>query len=271
MNIWFIFLYQPLVNLLILFYKVLFQNLGLAIIALTLGIRSALRPLILPSMKTAQKMKQLQPELEELKKKYKEDKQGLAQAQLKLYQKHGFNPAAGCLPQIIQIIILIALFQAFNQVLSPDGDIIAKLNEILYSPLQLSEEVAINTKFLYLELTKPDLIQLPFSLNLQIFKIDKVPGIFLLAAALTQFISSKSMFPMAQSAQSKAEKTPQQEDDMAAAMQKQMLYMMPLMTLFIGFRFASGLVLYWLTFSMFMLFSNLRLKKQKPKKNEKNN
>ena len=72
MSIWHLLLYQPLVNLLILFYKILGQNFGLAIIGLTLAIRGALLPLTLPSLKAAQKMKELAPELDKLKKKYYE-------------------------------------------------------------------------------------------------------------------------------------------------------------------------------------------------------
>ncbi len=257
MNIWHVLLYQPLINLLILFYQILFQNLGLAIIALTMAVRGALLPLTAPAMKSAQKMKDLAPELTKIKQQHKNDKQALSQAQLKLYQKHGLNPAAGCLPQVVQIIILIALFQAFNKVLKVDGDIVTKLNEVLYKPLQIIKEQAINTKFLYLDLTKPDTIQLPF----KILFIDKLPGLFLIAAALSQFLTSKMMMPMAKGAKTKAKKTPQQEDDLAATMQVQMLYMMPVMTLLIGFKFPSGLVLYWVTFSLFMLVQQLRLKK----------
>lgn len=263
MNPWFTLLYQPLVNALILLYKILGNNLGLAIIVLTLVIRSLLIPLTKPSLEAAKKIKALAPELEKLKKKYKKNKQALAQAQIELYRKHGVNPSAGCLPQIIQILILIALFQAFNQVLRPDGDIIEKLNKILYPSLQLIKVKAINTRFLYLDLTKPDFIQLPFHFNLLNLKIDKLPGIFLLAAAITQFLSSRLMMPVVKSEEEKAKKTPQQEDDLTTMMQKQMLYMMPLMTLIIGFRFPSGLVLYWLTFSLFMFIQQLITRNQK--------
>jgi len=269
MSLWHILLYQPIVNLLILFYKILGQNLGLAIIALTVAIRSALIPLTLPSMKAAQKMKELTPDIEKLKKKHKKDKQALAKAQMQLYQKHGVNPAAGCLPQILQIIILIALFQAFNQVLRPNGDIITKLNEILYSSLRLRSGQSINARFLYMDLTKPDLINLPYKFNLLNFTVDKIPGLFLLGAATTQFLSSKFMMPLAKKTEANAKKTPQQQDDIAAAMQTQMLYLMPLMTLIIGFRFPAGLVLYWLTFSLFMLIQQLAMKNKKAKKIKK--
>jgi YidC/Oxa1 family membrane protein insertase len=248
MNPWFILLYQPLVNALVAFYEII-GNMGLAIILLTVLIRAALIPLTTPSLKAAQKMRELAPELEKLKKKHQDNKTALAQAQMELYKKHGANPMAGCLPQIIQIIILIALFQAFSQVLKANGEVITKLNEVLYSFLKLPADTDINVKFFYLDLTKPDLINLPF----KVLFFDKIPGLFLTAAAATQFLSSKMMMPMAKKEEALAKKTKEKSDDMAAMMQEQMLYLMPLMTLFIGFSFPSGLVLYWLTFSLFML------------------
>jgi YidC/Oxa1 family membrane protein insertase len=261
MSIWHVLLYQPLLNLLVLFYKLLGQNLGVAIIAMTIFIRLLLLPLTLPSLKASKKIKELSPELEKLKKKHKDNKQALAQAQLKLYQKHGVNPAAGCMPQIIQIIILIALFQAFRQLLVSNGDVINKLNEVLYPPLQLIKEGKINSSFFYLDLTKPDLIVVP-ELTLFSFKINKLPGIFLISAAVVQFISSKLMMGTASAAQVKAKETKGKEDDMATAMQKQMLFLMPIMTLFIGISFPSGLVLYWLTFSAFLLVQQLIMKRK---------
>ena len=101
-------------------------------------------------MRASQKMRDLAPEIEKLKKKHGDDKQAFARAQVELYRRYGANPAAGCLPQIIQLIILIALFQAFRQVLFANGEIIARLNEVLYSPLRLAEETQINTQFFIL-------------------------------------------------------------------------------------------------------------------------
>jgi len=258
---WNTLFYQPLVNALIFFYQFLGQNLGLAIIGMTLFIRGALTPLTLPSLKSAQKLKELQPELEKIKKKHGKNRQAFAQEQLKFYQKHGVNPAAGCLPQIVQIIVLIALFQAFNQVLAPNGDIIANLNNVLYEPLKLAKDFSLNTKFLYLNLSQPDVFNIS-GFKLGPLNINKFPGIFLILAAVSQFVSSKMMMPATKAAEAKAEKTKEQADDMAAAMQQQMLYFMPVMTLFIGLRFPSGLVLYWLTFSIFMLIQQLWMKKQ---------
>lgn len=261
MSIWFTLLYQPLVNGLIFFYKLLGANFGWAIIVMTAMIRLALTPLTLPAMKAASKMRQLAPELEKLKKKHKKDKQALARAQMELYKKHGANPAAGCLPQILQIVILIALFQAFNQVLRADGDIVTKLNEILYPVLRLSKGSEIDLKFFYLDLSKPDFFKLPFKISLGKIVLDKFPGIFLLAAAATQFLASKLMMPQAKGQEAIAKKTEESADDMTAMMQTQMLYMMPVMTILIGFTFPSGLVLYWLTFSLFMVIQQLLAKK----------
>lgn len=262
---WFSLFYQPLVNALIFFYNLLGGNLGWAIIGLTITIRLLLTPLTLPSLKSAQKLKALQPELNKLKEKFGKDKQVWAKKQLEFYRANGVNPAAGCLPQIIQIVILIALFQAFSQVLTQNGNVIDNLNNVLYGPLKLARETVINNRFAYLNLTQPDLFTVP-AINLFGFKLDKLPGIFLIASAVIQFISSKLMMPAAVKAKALSEKTKEQSDDMAAAIQQQMLYLMPLMTLFIGFKFASGLILYWLTFSLVMLAQQLLLNHGQTKK-----
>ena len=239
------FLTGPLLQILLFLYNLFGQNFGVALIVLTILIRLLLLPLTLPSLRSAQKIRELQPELEKLKKKYKKDKTALAQAQLKLYQKHGANPASGCLPQIVQIVILIALYQVFREVLSGE----------------VGKEI--NTLFLHLDLTKPDRIELPFTLELFNFKIKSLPGILLIITVIAQFVSSKAMYASTQATVAKAKKTPERQDDMAAAMQTQMLYFMPLMTLFIGLSFPSGLVLYWLTFSLFMLVQQLIMKGKK--------
>ena len=243
-QLWHLLLYQPLVNALVFLYQVLFHNLGWAIIVLTIVIRAVLIPLTTPSMKAAKKMKELAPEIEKLKKKYGNDKQQLARAQMELYRQHGANPAAGCLPQIVQLIILITLYQAFIHVLKPDGDVIGKLNQVLYPSLKLAEGTTINTQLFWLNLAKPDVFRLPGL-------VFPLPGFFLILAALVQFLSSKMMQPAVSKAKQEAGKTETKADDMATTMQSQMLYLFPLMTIFIGYSFPSGLILYWFIFSLF--------------------
>src|SRR3990167_7263573 len=186
---WNTLFFQPLVNALIWLYLVLGQIFGLAIIALTTIIRGAMAPLTAPSLKSAEKLRSLQPEISALKEKYGSNKQEFAKKQLELYQKEGVNPAAGCLPQIVQIVILIALFQAFNQVLQNGGNVVDSLNQLLYQPLKLAADATINSKFFYLDLTRPDLIPVP-QVNLGPIKFSSLPGPFLIAAAIIQFFSS---------------------------------------------------------------------------------
>jgi len=255
---WNTIFFQPLLNALIFLYNLLGQNLGLAIIGLTVLIRGALTPLTLPSLKSGQKMKELQPEINKLKEQYGKDKQEFAKKQLELFKAHGVNPAAGCFPQIIQLVVLIALYQAFNQVLQNNGSVVDNLNKVLYAPLQLSQDFVLNTKFLYLNLAQPDLFTIP-ALKIAGLTLNKLPGIFLILAAVVQFLSSKLMMPAVKKTAVVAQKTPGQTDDLATSMQTQMLYLFPLMTLFIGFKFPSGLVLYWLVFSLIMLVQQLLL------------
>ncbi len=245
-SVWNTLLYQPIINGLIFLYQVLGQNLGLAIIALTGLIRVILIPFTNSSLRAARKMQDLAPEIAKLKALHKDDKTAFAAAQMELYKKHGANPAAGCLPQIIQLIVLIALYQAFNQTLTTNGQTISHLNNLLYQPLKLAADTHLNTNFLYLNLAKPDIFHftLPNSnVNLPI------PGLFLILAIVVQFLSSKMMMPAVKAEEKLAKKEKNETEDIMASTQEQMLYLFPLMTLLIGFNFPSGLVLYWFLFS----------------------
>jgi len=234
---WQTLLYHPILNLLVFFYQVLFQNLGLAILAMTVVLRAALVPLALPALRAAKKQKDLAPELKKLQEKFKDNKEKLAKAQMELYRREGINPAAGCLPQILQFLILIALYQAFIQVLNSDGQRISELNRILYFDfLKLDPSRVINVNFGPWNLAQPDrFLILP------------------ILAGICQFLLSKMMQPAVEKATEKAKKTPDKSDDLMYTMQQQMLYLMPLMTIFAGWKLPSGLVLYWLTTTIFSL------------------
>lgn len=246
MSLSFVLLYQPLLNFLIWFYLIL-GNLGWAIVALTIFIRLLLLPLTLPSLKAAERMRELAPKLEKLKRKYKNDKQKLMKAQMDLYRSAGVNPAAGCLPQIVQIVILIALFNVFSKALSSSR--IETISQFLYPFIRLGEDFSFNTKFFYLDLRQPDVIRIP--------NFPPLPGLFLILATLTQFLSAKLMMSTAKNQEKIAKKTQGKEDDFASILQLQSLYLFPLMTLLIGFKFPSGLVIYWLFFSLFTLVQQL--------------
>jgi YidC/Oxa1 family membrane protein insertase len=247
--LWNTLLFYPLLNLLVGLTK-LTGNLGWSIVALTVGLRLAMTPLVLPSLRSGKKMQELAPELNKLKEKYKDDKQGLMTAQAALYKQHGLNPAAGCLPQIIQIVVLIALFNAFNSVLRNTGQpLIEHLNPLLYPFNQLPADFQLSTKFFYLDLAKPDVFRIP-GIPLPL------PGLFLILSAAVQFLSSKMMVPSVKKEEKIAKATSDSTDDVMAQTQEQMLYMFPLMTLIFGFQFPAGLVIYWLVFALVSVWFN---------------
>ncbi len=252
-QIWTTILIQPLLNGLLAIYQ-LVGNLGVSIIILTTALRFILLPLSAPSLKNAAKMKEVSPKLDKLKKKYKNDKQGLAKAQMDLYKQEGINPASGCLPQILQLIILAALYNVFRQVLGSVEGFSENVTQLLYPFINLQQDQVINLKFAYLDLTQPDTFKLG---NIPI------PGFFLMAAAGIQFLSSKLLMPAVKTEEKISKKTESKSDDFASIMQTQSLYLFPLMTIFIGFRFPSGLVLYWLTFSLVNLIQQLVISKKK--------
>src|SRR3989338_85098 len=139
-DLWNAILYQPLLTALIWLYNILFHNFGLAVIAITIVIRAVLVPITIPALKSAKKMMELKPHLDVLKEKHGNDKQRLQQEQLRLYKEHGFNPLAGCLPYLIQFLVLIALYQVFINFLN-NGQV---------------NGMVINKSFLGIDLSKPD-------------------------------------------------------------------------------------------------------------------
>lgn len=224
---------QPLLNLLIVFYHLLFNNLGWAIVGFTAFLRLILIPLTMPSMKMMQSMREVAPELEKIKKKYKGDNKKLMQAQADFYRERGINPYGGCVPQLVTLVVFIALSSAFFGVFK--GDVTANLNKILYTPFKVTGHV--DTSFFGKDLTKPDILHIPgvpFGL----------PGLFVIVLSSVYLLSSKMMMPNVEASQKIAKKTQGEADDIATSMQSQMMYMMPLVMLVSGLRFPVGVILY---------------------------
>lgn len=224
---------------------------GLAIIGFSLFLRFATNPLTKPYMASMKKIKEIEPLIKKLKLKHKDDQKGMVVAQTELYKQKGINPSAGCLPYILNIVIMIALFNVFTHVLSQNGDAMFKLNEILYTPLKFSENASLNARFLYLDIRKPDI----FNINGIPFPI---PGPMILLAGLLQFLSAKMMAPLVKKEEKVAKETKGHADDVAVAMQSSMVYTFPLMTIFFGVSFPSGLALYWLLFSIFQMYQQYK-------------
>ncbi len=251
-NIFNLLLVQPLTNGLFLFYKFLGQNLGVAILTFSIFLIFALKPLTKPYLESMKKIKDLEPQLAKLRKKYGTDKVKMSQVQADLYKQNKINPAAGCLPYILQFAVLIALFRVFTTALSADGSATSKVNDLLYPALKFAEGHVLNTHFLYLDISHPDTFQvpgIPFAL----------PGLFLILATIAQFLSVKITTPYIKAEESVAKKTKTETDDMQVAMQQSMTYTLPLMTLIFGLKFPSGLALYWLVFSIVSVWQQVSM------------
>lgn len=221
---------QTFFSILLWLYQVT-GNLGLAIIVLTLVIRLFLVPLSLPSLKARTKMQELQPELKKLKAKHKDDKVAFQKAQLELYQRYNVNPLSGCLPQLIQLGLLLFLYQAFIGFLSQ-----SQINGVTIDP-----------HFLGLNLTLPDttfVLPVLSAVSQLVLSIMIAPG-----AEIPDVVSNTS----SKKAVKVANKKEEDVAEMAATMQKQMLFVMPIMTGFIATQFPSGLALYWVMTTVFSI------------------
>lgn len=200
------------------FFAGLFNgSLAFSIIALTVLVKIALLPVTIPSAKSAKKMQDLKPHIDKIKLKYGKDKAKLQQAQMDLYKQHGVNPVAGCLPAVVQMLVLYALYTTF----------------IKYTQADLISNLHLNTMFLYLDLTKPD----PY----RILPVITAIVTFIQSAMMQSGLESHHPTPKTVAGAKKQEDT----FEMAAAMQQQTLIIMPLMILLISLNFPSALTLYW--------------------------
>jgi YidC/Oxa1 family membrane protein insertase len=216
-------LYRPLFNALIFLYNTIaFKDLGFAIIILTVLIRLLLYPLSKKAIQSQKVISKLQPKIKEIQKKYK-NKEERARQMMEFYKKYKVNPMAGCLPILIQFPILIALYRVFFTGLD-----INHFN-ILYNFVERPE--SLDLMFLGLvNLSHPNII------------------LALLAGAL-QFIQSKMVFP---SKSSQTQSASQKGGfDFSFLMGQQMVYFMPIITIFIALRLPSALPLYWIVITLF--------------------
>lgn len=265
-NLWNQLLIWPIVNLLVAFYKV-FEflhipgQLGWAIILLTVAIRLLLYPLMQKQLASAKKMAALKPHLDAINVKHKDDKKALQQAQLELYKQHGVNPAAGCLPLLIQMPVLIALYNVFYQVLG-NGNLakmVETINQVVYAP------------FLKLGTLDPTF----FGVNLGIKPGEwQTQGVWLLSVPVItaglQWWQSKLMMPVTSPTNNsqlttvnKNNKEEKKPEDTAMEMQKQMAIIMPLMFGYFALQFPLGLALYWNVFGMLGIIQQIAVNKQK--------
>ena len=224
--IWNDLLVNPMINALIILSNALIDNFGLAIIAFTILIRLATFPLTIRQLRTTRAMQEMQPQLQEIQKKYKDPKRR-QQEMMKLYREVGFNPLGCLVPFAIQIPIWVALFQVVRRTLGTTPEALLDLSSRLYDWDFITESVPLGSDFLFLDLAEKS-----------------VPLAFLVA--ITTFYQQKL---------STATRSPA-KDDRQAATNRMLLYLMPLMFGWFTLTVPSGLGLYWFTTSVVMIITS---------------
>ncbi len=209
-------LIRPMTNGLVGLYLLLFQNFGLSILVFTVLVRLATLPLTVRQTRQARAMAQLQPKIQELQKRYANDRQRLSKETFALYKEQGVNPL-GCLgPLVIQMPIWIALYWSLIKALPASPESIVGLSGVLYSWFDAAHAaVPLDSGFLWLDLAQPDpLPLLPVLVGASMWATQKMT-------------------------------TPISADPRQRQTNQMMLWMLPLMFMFFTFQFPSGLALYW--------------------------
>jgi YidC/Oxa1 family membrane protein insertase len=207
----------------------LFGTLALSIIVLTLIVRLAMFPLTLKQLKSTKATQAIQPLIADVRKKYKDQKEQYAAMQA-IYKEYGVNPAAGCLPLLVQLPVLYGLFFALNKVLH--ATTLADINNYIYP-------------FLPKLTALPSVLMPWFGGPINLAQTNSAQHIILLPllAGIATFLQLRMSQPRTRSTT---------KDAMTQQMQI-MQYIMPVITVFFSWNFAAGLALYWTTTSVFSM------------------
>lgn len=216
-------LFLPIYNLTIALYNVLWSDLGLAIIALTILVRILLWPLTRKSLASQKAMQEIQPKVKALQEEYKNDKEAQAKKMMELYKKEKVSPFSSCLPLLVQLPLFIALYQALRAGLETES--LSQLYSFVANPGEVN-----TLAFGFLDLAEKN-----------------IPLAAL--AAVVQYFQARMMNQMRPPVKGEGSK----DEDAMAIMNKQMMYFMPALTLFIGFTLPGGLMLYWFLTNLFMV------------------
>jgi len=238
MNFFHAILYQPMLNLLIWLYHVIpGSDMGFAIIALTVVVKLVLWPLSHSSLKSQKALQELQPKMDAIKQQFKDDKEAQAKAMMELYTKEKVSPLSSCLPLLIQLPILIALYQVLGAGIG-----------------------TVNPADLYGFVQNPGAIN---HLFLGILNLGERSVFLALLAGILQYFQTK-MLIVKRSPAAVRGKPGAKDEDMLAVMNKSMTLFMPIMTVFIGFSLPGGLALYWVALNVITIIQQaLAFKKKK--------
>ena len=233
---WDTLIVNPMINALLWFYNLLGQNFILAIAAVTILIRVITLPLNMKQQRSMMRQQELQPQINALQKKYRDNPQKMNEE----FKKIGYNPAdtlSGCLPTLLQVPILIGLYQAITTILGTTPQALFELVPRVYSAIDVNSLIPVANKFAWLNLSQPDPF---FVLPIVVFA--------------SMFIQQKLLTPAPPKGQ-----TPQ--DNPAAGMSQSMMYTMPLMFGFFSLQFPSGLSIYFILANIIGIVQGLYMKR----------
>ena len=232
-------IYQPLYNILILLYNIVpGKDFGISIILITVLLRTILIPLYKKQIESQKKLQVLQPKIKALQEKTKDNKEEQTKQLMELYKEHKTNPFSGCLPLVVQLIFLIAIYRVLINI-SQSG-------------------LTVDSSQLYSFVPNPGKIN---QFYISLIDLTKPSIIIAALAAIAQYFQTKMLLAN----QPKTIKKNSDQPDMAQIMSKQMMYLGPFLTLFIGIRFPAGLSLYWLAGTLFMLIQQISIEKKSQK------
>jgi len=220
MDLFNIILYKPLFNSLILLYNLIpGHDFGIAVISLTIIIKTLLVPLSIKSVKSQKNLQDLQPKIKDIQDKYKNDKERQAKEVLEIYKTNKINPFGSIFLALIQLPILIALYSVFQ------------------NGLNSSELVN-----LYSFVLNPGIINVSF---LNIIDLSKSNLYFAIIAGICQYFQTKMLMPSVKISNT------DKGADFAKAMQFQTTYFLPIFTIIILLTLPSALGLYWIVGGIF--------------------
>lgn len=286
--------FLPLFNGLLFLYELLVSDFALAIIVFTVVVRTLLAPLFVRQIQSQKEMQRMQPLVREVQRKHKGNRQKIAEETMALYREHGVNQFGGCLPVLIQLPLLFALYQALiraSNVVSLTAEQVAsdafaqlrealpritevagqanKYNAPIDGPCNLPQfsDGSFTQQFLPLncqlidpiKLAEPINTHVSWLFNLDLADIDRVFSLALggtngfhlsalaLVAAILQFIQVKMTSPRPN------------PDDPTSATSQTMIYLFPLLTIFWGGLFPSGLILYWIVYTAYLVIQQFTI------------
>ena len=243
-------LFQAFFILLVLLWK-LTHNMAIAIILMTIIIRIVLIPVFRRQTVSTKRTQMLQPELKEIQRRFKGDRLKQQEAQRQLYAERGINPAAGCLPAILQIFLLIPMYQVFSQGLQ-NFNPQAMLDLFGFRIIDLHCAAAPILDATGQHVLNPCLDPNAFNINWGI------PEVFIgttgsMLSGLSAFAIVSSLVQLVQSRMTLPPHDPAMADDPQYKIQRQMAYIFPFISLIYGSFLPAGLFLYWITSTVFSI------------------